>query len=353
MLQQTTVTAVVPYFERFLAAFPTVHDLALADVDQVLRLWEGLGYYSRARNLHRAANVICDEHGGQFPSVVEDLNALPGVGRYTAGAIMSFAFNRPAPIVEANTERLFARLTGLRDDVKSSSGQKQLWQFAETIVPQKRAGDANQALMDVGSSICTPQDPNCSECPLSPFCKAFLDGTQKEIPVRKPRTSITEVHELAVVLHHKGKVLLRRRASSERWAGMWDFARFELSPTERQIVSDMALRLPQHSTKQSKARSLFESSGVVTPDEIATHVVGQLGASPTDAKAIMEFKYSVTRYRVTLACLLCETNKPTTKKTAADDAPQWFRLDELPDLPLSQTGRKIANWISKVATNLP
>ena len=353
MLQQTTVTAVVPYFERFLAVFPTVHDLAVANVDQVLRLWEGLGYYSRARNLHRAANMICDQHGGQFPSHVEQLNALPGVGRYTAGAIVSFAFNRPAPIVEANTERLYARLMGLRDDVKSSSGQKQLWQFAETIVPQKRAGDANQALMDVGSSICTPQDPNCSECPLSPFCKAFLDSTQKEIPVRKPRTTITEVNELAVVLHHNGKVLLRRRTSSERWAGMWDFARFEVLQRDRQIVSDLVLSLPKQSGGQSKARSLFELPRVIVPDEIAAQVDAQLRMRPTQATATMEFKYSVTRYRVTLSCLLCDTNKPrTTKRTASDESPQWFPLHELQDLPLSQTGRRIANWVSKVGSNL-
>ncbi len=136
MLQQTTVAAVVPYFERFLAAFPSVNDLAAADVDRVLRLWEGLGYYSRARNLHKAAQQICERHAGSFPADVESLNALPGVGRYTAGAIASFAFNLPAPIVEANTERLYARILGLPVDVKSSAGQKSLWSFASRIVPK-------------------------------------------------------------------------------------------------------------------------------------------------------------------------------------------------------------------------
>ncbi|MDA1233059.1 MAG: A/G-specific adenine glycosylase, partial [Planctomycetota bacterium] len=186
MLQQTTVAAVVPYFERFVAKFPDVDSLAHANVDDVLRLWEGLGYYSRARNLHKAAMVIQQQHGGEFPANVELLQKMPGIGRYTAGAIASFAFDQPAPIVEANTERLYARLMALTDDVRSSANQRTLWKFAGTIIPRARPGDFNQALMDIGSQLCRPQEPNCEQCPLKTCCAAFAQGIQNELPHRKP-----------------------------------------------------------------------------------------------------------------------------------------------------------------------
>ena len=153
MLQQTTVAAVVPYFERFTAKFPDVRSLAAAHVDDVLRLWEGLGYYSRARNLHKAALLIQQNHDGVFPADAQLLQALPGIGRYTAGAIASFAFAQPAPIVEANTERLYARLIALSADVRSTASQRTLWDFATTIVPKNRPGDFNQALMDIGTGL--------------------------------------------------------------------------------------------------------------------------------------------------------------------------------------------------------
>ena len=236
MLQQTTVAAVVPYFNRFVAKFPDVGALAAAPVDDVLRLWEGLGYYSRARNLHKAALAIEQNHGGVFPSDAESLMALPGIGRYTAGAIASFAFDQPAPIVEANTERLYARMLALTDDVRSTASQRMLWDFATTIVPKNRPGDFNQALMDIGSQICRPQEPDCERCPLKTCCAAFELGRQNELPRRKPRPPITAVDEICVVIRRRNRYLLRRRTDGERWAGMWDFVRFELDASELEFL---------------------------------------------------------------------------------------------------------------------
>ena len=228
MLQQTTVVAVVPYFERFLDRFPTVRDLAAADENDVLRLWEGLGYYSRARNLRKAAQVIVHEYDGVFPSDVDTIQKLPGIGRYTAGAIASFAFDRRAPIVEANTLRLYCRLLGYAGDPRSKAGQDELWSFAEAILPKTQPGRLNQALMELGATVCSPKEPDCEHCPVHSHCRAFVEGTQAAIPQLATRPVITDVVEVSVAVRQGKKYLLRRRPPGERWAGLWDFVRFAL-----------------------------------------------------------------------------------------------------------------------------
>ena len=179
MLQQTQVETVKPYFQRFLKAFPNVKRLAAAKEEEVLRLWEGLGYYRRGRQLHAAAVKIVDEHGGRFPREVPSLLALPGIGRYTAGAIASIAFDRRAPILEANTIRLHARLIGYRQDPAKSAGQKLLWEAAEDVLPRKEVARFNQALMELGSLVCTPRRPRCEQCPVSNLCAVFAAGSRR------------------------------------------------------------------------------------------------------------------------------------------------------------------------------
>ncbi len=353
MLQQTTVAAVVPYFERFTARFPDVASLAAAPIDDVLKLWEGLGYYSRARNLHKAAQSVMVNHGGQFPSDAVTLQTLPGVGRYTAGAIASFAFDLPAAIVEANTERLYARLLALQDDVRSTASQKLLWQFAESVIPSRRPGDFNQSLMDIGSRVCRPQEPDCPQCPLMGMCRAFHLGIQRDVPVRKARTAITEVSELGVILYHRKKFLLRRRTASERWAGMWDFVRFEISDDEvsalpyTQLLRSAGKNPPEKKTgaagrKSLRPGSLFSAAGDQLPSSLQDRVREQSGVLAGRIVASMEFQYSVTRYKVRLMCFLCEA--PASKNTHEEDR-QWFSLAELGELPLSATGRRIAQWL--------
>jgi len=353
MLQQTTVAAVVPYFERFTARFPDVASLAAAPVDDVLKLWEGLGYYSRARNLHKAAQSVMVNHGGKFPADAVTLQTLPGVGRYTAGAIASFAFELPAAIVEANTERLYARLLALQEDVRSTASQKLLWQFAESVIPSRRPGDFNQSLMDIGSRVCRPQEPDCPQCPLMAMCRAFHLGIQRDVPVRKARTAITEVSELGVILYQRKKFLLRRRTASERWAGMWDFVRFEISNSEvsalpytqtlRSAGKNRAEKKTEATVRKSlRPGSLFSAAGDQLPSSLQDRVREQSGILAGRVVASMEFQYSVTRYKVRLMCFLCEA---TAAKNTEEEDRQWFSLAELGELPLSATGRRIVQWL--------
>ena len=189
MLVQTTVAAVIPYFERFLRRFPDVRTLAEADEAEVLKAWEGLGYYRRARQLQAAARQVVREHGGTIPDDPDGVRALPGVGPYIAGAVLSFAFDRPEPIVEANSQRVLARLVALREDVKSAAARRRIWQAAGRLVPPRGAGDFNQAMMDLGALVCTPRQPSCLLCPVAAHCGARRLGLQDVIPRTTPEAA--------------------------------------------------------------------------------------------------------------------------------------------------------------------
>src|SRR5947208_16242543 len=211
MLQQTQVATVVPYFERFLQAFPTLGALATADEQEVLRLWEGLGYYRRARDLHRAARHLVAAHGVSFPNDPELLRGVPGMGRYTVNAILSQAFDRRLPILEANSQRVLCRLFGRTEDPQRAPLRGWLWQAAEEILPRKRVGQFNQALMELGALVCTPAAPRCGECPLRTKCHAYRRGLQESIPFRSPPPQAVTVQESAVVLRQGPRVLLVQR----------------------------------------------------------------------------------------------------------------------------------------------
>jgi A/G-specific adenine glycosylase len=330
MLQQTTVAAVKPYYERFLAAFPSVRSLASADESAVLRQWEGLGYYSRGRNLHRAARIIVDRHQGRLPDSVEELQRLPGIGRYTASAIASFAFGRPEPIVEANTLRLYSRLLGYDGDPRSSSGQRLLWEFGAKLVPDRAPGEFNQALLDLGAGVCTSAAPACDRCPLRESCIAFRDGTQRSIPRAAPRPQVTELLEAVVVIEHNGRFLLRRCVPDERWAGLWDFPRVGLP-----LSVAPASRLTPHSSGRIDPLLVRETGQQV---ESLTGIRVELGP------AFGELRHTVTRYRIRLLCL---RGKRVGGRLRCDSSsPRWVPLPEIADLPLSSTGRQIADrWI--------
>ncbi len=225
MLQQTQVATVIPYYERWLARFPDFAALAQARETDVLHAWQGLGYYARARNLHAAAKRVRENFGGQLPAAAADIAQLPGVGRYTAGAIASFAFDRPEPIVEANIARVFARLTNWQAPIDSTAGSAHLWQTAAALLPRKNAREHNSALMDLGALVCVPRQPRCGECPVRRFCRA----EQPELLPRKrkrPRTvALFEPHSFA---QRRDRVLLEQ--SRDRWRGMWILPRLAASP---------------------------------------------------------------------------------------------------------------------------
>jgi A/G-specific adenine glycosylase len=184
MLQQTGVETVIPYYERFLEAFPTVRALAVATAEEVVERWAGLGYYSRARNLHAAAQRVVNFNAGHFPDTLEGLMELPGVGRSTAGAILSIAFDRPGPILDGNVRRVLCRLHALKEDPRSGSGEKKLWAWAAELTPIDRPHDYAQAIMDLGATVCTPRSPECGDCPLQTCCRARSLGLEEELPLR-------------------------------------------------------------------------------------------------------------------------------------------------------------------------
>ena len=318
MLQQTQVATVRGYFERFVSALPDVHQLAAAEEQQVLRLWEGMGYYRRARQLHAAAKELVARHGGDFPSDVAELIKLPGIGRYTAGAIASMAFDQRAPILEANTIRLLSRLVCYEGDPATAAGQRLLWQTAEEILPQKNVAQFNQALMELGSLVCTPAEPKCRKCPLSAVCAAYAGGLQRKIPRLKSRTAYTPLREAAVVVRHRGRVLLRQCGLRERWAGLWDFPRFAL-----------------------------EAEGpLFAADELADKVLQQTGIRCIPGPLLKRLKHGVTRFRITLDCY--DAAYAGGRARSSDSTPvRWIKCDELESVPLSTTGRKLAELVSK------
>jgi A/G-specific adenine glycosylase len=224
MLQQTQVERVKDFFMRFVSRFPTVHDVARAAEAVVLKHWEGLGYYRRARQLHAAAKVVVADHGGAFPATVAGLEALPGVGRYTAGAIASIAFDVPAPIVEANSRRVLARLSG-HEHPLGGAADEPIWRLAAALVPRRKAGAFNQALMELGALVCTPERPRCGVCPVAAHCAALEHGLVETIPRMAPAPRSKRIRETAVVQRHGARVLVERRGPGEWWEGLWDFPR--------------------------------------------------------------------------------------------------------------------------------
>jgi A/G-specific adenine glycosylase len=224
MLQQTQVATVIPYYIRFIERFPTIFDLACSSLDDVLKLWEGLGYYSRARNLHRAAGIIANELGGQFPANVVQLRQLPGVGQYTAGAIASLAFDSDVPILDGNIIRVFARLLDFAEDVSLQMTVKKLWRVAEEWVPAGYAAHWNEGLMELGREICTPRVPACPDCPMSQYCLAFQHGTQNQRPVKAKKKTIPHFDVTAgVIFDNQGLILIARRPLGGLLGGLWEF----------------------------------------------------------------------------------------------------------------------------------
>lgn len=232
MLQQTRVETVVPYYERFLARFPDLHSLATADTDDVLGQWAGLGYYGRARNLQTAARQVVEKWGGQMPDDVEGLSSLKGVGRYTAGAVASIAFDRPAPVVDGNVSRVLTRLLGIREDVRSAPVVRRLWEEAEALARGRSPGDLNQALMELGATVCTPRSPLCEVCPIAARCRARESGDPEAIPVKRPRPKPKRLEAAAAFLERRGKALAVRRPPRGLLGGLWELPGGELRARE-------------------------------------------------------------------------------------------------------------------------
>jgi A/G-specific adenine glycosylase len=312
MLQQTQVATVIPYFERFLAAFPRLADLAAADEQDVLRLWAGLGYYRRARDLHRAARQVVAEHAGRLPTDPDVLRSLPGFGRYTCNAVLSQAHDLRLPILEANSARVLSRLLALREDPRQAVAQKKLWQAAEDLLPARRAGAFNQALMELGALVCTAQSPHCSECPLAEHCQARWLGLQDAIPARAPAPQVETVHEVAVAIRRGRQVLLvQRPASASRWANMWELPH---APVEQGDVSAAAA------------------------GKVALELTG-LQVEP--GAELLTIRHGVTRFRITLSCFEAGY-RAGDFASSFYVAARWLEPADLLTYPISSPQRRLA-----------
>ena len=239
MLQQTRVETVIPYWERFLAAFPDVESLARADLDDVYAVWTGLGYYSRARNLKHAAETIVADHGGRLPETVSELRELKGIGRYTAGAVASIAFDREEPLVDGNVIRVFTRLLGIREESSSREVVEDLWSIAAVLVQGSRPGDLNQALMELGATLCTPRNPKCLVCPIRKYCDANARGDAEDLPIKKKKAKPKIMRAVAAWIEREGKILVARHPKQDSWPDSGNYREERLAPAKKARIASV------------------------------------------------------------------------------------------------------------------
>ncbi len=316
MLQQTRVETVIPYFERWMARFPTLRSLAEAQEQDVLQLWEGLGYYSRARNLHKAAQRVMQEYAGQLPPGRQALERLPGIGRYTAGAIASMAFGRDEAALDGNIRRVLARVFDVQVPARSAEGERILWELALQHLPPGRAGDYNQAMMDLAAAICTPRSPQCLLCPLYALCEAAQLGQQEERPVLEPRPEVPHYLVTAAVIHRNGQVLIARRPSEGLLGGLWEFPGGKVEPGEE------------------------------LPDCLRREICEELGAEVAVGEKVGVFRHAYTHFKVTLHAFHCQLNVGEPQPIQASDL-RWVSLNQLADFPMGKIDRLIANALNQ------
>jgi A/G-specific adenine glycosylase len=311
MLQQTRVEAVIPYFERWMERFPSISELAAASEQEVLSLWEGLGYYSRARNLYQAAKVVMEKYEGEIPHDLAALRGLPGIGRYTAGAIASMAFGLDVPTLDANLRRVFARVFDVAQAADASVGEEILWGLAEEHLPKGRAGDYNQALMDLGATICLSKKPRCLLCPLSGLCQAYRLGIQEQRPVLKPKAVVPHYTVTAAVLWRDGKVLLAKRPSKGLLGGMWEFPGGKIEKDE------------------------------TLEDCLTREIREELDAKVRVGEPFGVYEHAYTHFRITLHAFICELLNGEPKPIAAAEL-AWVNPIDLQRYPMGKVDRQIA-----------
>jgi len=316
MLQQTRVEAVIPYFERWMERFPSIQALANASLQEVLLAWEGLGYYSRARNLHQAAVILMQQHGGKLPADPKALQALPGIGRYTAAAIASIAFGVDAPVLDGNVRRVLARVFRVEQVLHSPAAEKKLFELAREHLPAGKAGNYNQALMELGALLCLPRSPACSVCPLKDSCQTYAFNLQDQLPVQPSKAALPHITVAAAVIQEDGRVLITQRPAKGLLGGMWEFPGGKLLPGE---ALQTCLR-----------REIGE----------------ELGVEITVGEELGVYQHAYTHFRVTLHAFACRLPAGSAPKPLQPAALRWVTPEELSGYPMGKIDRQIARRLA-------
>ena len=316
MLQQTQVATVIPYYERFLKRFPNARSLAKADEAEVLRLWAGLGYYRRARQLHRFARQVVAKHDGRVPADHDTLLNLPGLGPYAAAAVASIAFDLPYAVLDGNVIRVMARVLRDTGDPGSGETKRRLRDAAQRLLAPRRPGDFNQAMMELGAVVCRPRAPKCDECPLRASCGAFAEGRPEAYPSPKKRRATVRLQEWGAILLRRGKVLLLQRPAAARWGGMWEFPH-----------------------------------GLVEADEdlaggVARVAKALAGLRVEDVEPGPKVRYTFTHHHFEMRCGVALAPAGRVK-TPEHETFRWVRPDELADFALPSAGRRVARWLTR------
>jgi A/G-specific adenine glycosylase len=312
MLQQTQVDTVIPYYYRWMEQFPTVKALSQASQQQVLSLWEGLGYYGRARNLQRASQIIMTDWNGEIPHEPHKLINLPGVGLYTAGAIASIAFNQDVPVLDGNVRRVFARLFDVEVPARSPAGEKLLWKLAAEHLPPGNAASYNQALMDLGALICTPAQPKCSDCPLKECCLAFAKNLQQERPVQIKRARVPHYIVTAAVIFRQPLVLIAQRPDNSLLGGLWEFPGGKQNPDENLEVC------------------------------LKREIREELGAEIEVGAKLGIYRHAYTHFRITLHAFCCGLQNGAHPTPLQVQDLRWVEPKDLTSFPMGKTDRLIA-----------
>lgn len=315
MLQQTRVKTVLPYYRRWMEQFPTIKSLAEAEIDHVLSLWEGLGYYRRAHNLHQTARYVVKNLNGRLPVNIGELRQLPGIGPYIAAAIAALAFNQDVIALDGNLRRVLSRLMDLDLDPRTPEGERRVRTWALDRLPRGRASDFNQALMDLGALICTPKSPSCEDCPLKTQCESYATGTQALRPLRSPKSPIPHREVAAGVLLREGKVLIGRRPQTGLLAGLWEFP---------------------GGTKES---------GETLAQCLQREWQEELGVSVKIDRFLGNFKHAYTHFRVTVSAYLCQLRDGEPEALEHTEI-VWVPLQSLSDYPMGKIDRMIAQMLS-------
>ncbi len=319
MLQQTQVDTVIAYYRRFLAAFPTVTVLAEAPLESVLKLWEGLGYYARARNLHRGAKVVVSQYQGKLPSTLEGLMSIPGIGRSTAGAILSLAFDEPSPILDGNVKRVLSRLFAVKGELEKGGVQKRLWDISHRLTPKCDVHTYTQAIMDLGATVCTPRSPQCEICPLAKSCAALKQGLQQRLPERRSRKAVPH-HDMALaIVRKRGRCLIYQRPDQGLLGGLWDFPSFKMTGDGR------------------------------LEEAISAGMKHDFGLAVTVGENTGKVSHAYTHFKITLHVMECRC-RDDAQAVAAAVPVKWVYPKQLTRYPFPTAARKVFALLDKIGS---